>query len=1027
MTDKKNAFKWLIASFFIAAAILSTPLISAFDFDNSKSFTKDNGKGGVLEYGKIEITNAFGFGSKLWTGELRENTKVCYKNCASEIEITIYEKGTLIDDISFYKINGNKRDLTQIKSYEFQIREEITVDNYGCNWKDTGNIYKNGSKEIICNYGVIGSIKEFRSRTYDPKEELAAGTYSLKLTGSKKPSEIIDWVIKTKGVYTDEWAVWGNISSGDTAQVFLETPANNYTLLANPITFNCSAKTLETINVTVGGSTSYKENNGFSLTSGGTDASELAMQFQANYNGQLNNWFTWAGGAFAGDCWIYNGSVYNENQKQYVGAWNGDYCEFTTPFNLIAGNTYWLASEGNHVEKSLVPGAVYPVNRTTVNITNFYAEGWGNQASWCKNIYGVNVTINTASTGAVSRGLINLSLIINNQINFTVTNASAGQNLTLSKSLTTLSPINWTCLACDNDTCGYALENRTLNIEANYPIVNITYPFNNSVIIIFTPTTNLSFNATQTVVDNNLESCWFYNGVTNVSISCNNNTQLNNTGGGDYILYWYANDTIGHLGTAKVNFTVNSIGSAASFSSTVVEGENTTFYLYINATSSATLLANLTYNNTVYPMSVLSSGYNKTFYKTLTAPSVAADTIKPFTINYTINGDKYGNNYSQLVYDIPPMNISAFCSSPSLTFNLLDEENLTSLNGTFEYNFYYGLSNSTVVRTFGKVDNSYTFSLCVNTTINNNWTLGRGEIFYRTTGWVDRRYYVFDGTILTNVTTNITLHDLVAARQTSFKLEVETTSLTPYVNKYASLIRWYPDLNEYRTVDMGLTDEKGETVIHVRTEDVDYRIGIYDRNGSLIKLANPIRMVCLVSPCTYTLKISPTEDDFTSFLNVQYSFTFNETSGIWRFIYSDPSGKINTMNLTIYKDTGTSSYPICSDTITGVSGAVSCNTSLYTGLLKGIVTRAASPEIPFVSKVVNVVSSALKSPFGLWLSLLIIIPIIFIFAFVSPVVAIIGGVIALIPAFYFGSINLAILGGFAILGGIIIHFLKRIG
>ena len=240
-------------------------------------------------------------------------------------------------------------------------------------------------------------------------------------------------------------------------------------------------------------------------------------------------------------------------------------------------------------------------------------------------------------------------------------------------------------------------------------------------------------------------------------------------------------------------------------------------------------------------------------------------------------------------------------------------------------------------------------------------------------------------------------------------------------------MRWYPNLNQYRVVDMGKTDETGSTVIHVRAEDVDYRIGVYYQNGTLIKLADPIRMVCLSSPCTYTLKISPTDVDYTSFMNIQYSLTFNESTGIWSYTFSDPSQRTDTMNLTVYRLTATTDNIICSDSVTGFSGAITCNTSLYTGMLKAEVTREASPKVVFVQKVVNVATSAFKSSFGLWLALLIAIPIIFVSVMVSPIAAIIGGVIALLPAFFFGSVNIGIIGGIAVLGGIIAHFLKRIG
>ncbi len=184
-------------------------------------------------------------------------------------------------------------------------------------------------------------------------------------------------------------------------------------------------------------------------------------------------------------------------------------------------------------------------------------------------------------------------------------------------------------------------------------------------------------------------------------------------------------------------------------------------------------------------------------------------------------------------------------------------------------------------------------------------------------------------------------------------------------------------------------------------------------------------MVCLVSPCTYTLKISPGDTDYTSFLNVDYTLTYNETTGIWSFVFTDTTQTTSEMNLTIYKLTGTSVYPVCSTAVSAYTGALTCNTSAYSGTLKAVAQRSASPPVTIAEKVVSIVTSAFSSSFGLWLSLLIAIPIIFIFAFMTPLGAVIGGVVALIPALYFGAINWAILGGVAVLGGIVLHFLRR--
>ena len=97
----------LVAVLFIIAL---APLASAFEFDNVKSFDKDIGK-----YGKIGITNSFGFGDKLAEYILIDNTNQCLTNCYAEGTATLYSSGYLFTDLRFKdksniftNINSNK-------------------------------------------------------------------------------------------------------------------------------------------------------------------------------------------------------------------------------------------------------------------------------------------------------------------------------------------------------------------------------------------------------------------------------------------------------------------------------------------------------------------------------------------------------------------------------------------------------------------------------------------------------------------------------------------------------------------------------------------------------------------------------------------------------------------------------------------------------------------------------------------------------------------------------------------------------
>lgn len=653
----------------------------------------------------------------------------------------------------------------------------------------------------------------------------------------------------------------------------------------------------------------------------------------------------------------------------------------------------------------------------------------------------VNFTADVTPSGDFNN--TNATLYVWNSTNdliVTTTNVLSGNDTSVTNFLnqgTFIDATNykWNVEGCGlnaTDTlCDYGNSNRTFTIDTTAPVISINYPLPGSNITITELPHNVSFNAS--IEDITLDTCTYWTDEINVNVSYTCNTepivQFNNSG--SHIIYAWANDSTGAVAISSTSFLLNFISVSSYASPTVIEGANSTFYLNVTADQINSVSADLIYNNTEYNFTTITS--NSTFARLerqVTAPLVTSNQLVPYVMNYTIDGDEQtAASGNQIVYNIAPLDVqTTACTDAALQFSLKDEQNFTNLNGTFEYNFAYGTSNNnTLSRTFGSISNTHTFYVCINATISPTWELGDGQVFYQSDGYVERRYYLYEGSTLSNDTNNITLYDLIDSEQTSFKLEVEDTSLNPYIEKFTGLLRWYPQLNEYRVVGMGQTDEKGDTVLHVEAEDVDYRVGVYERNGTLIKLEDPTRFVCLINPCTYTLRISPTDADLTSIFDVDYTFDYNESTSIWSFVYSDSSQRTSGINLTVYKVTGTSTYPICSSASSSYSGAVTCNTSSFSGQLKGVVERSASPAIPLVQKIIQTTSTAFSSQFGLMISLLIGLPIAFVFAMMSPVAAIIGGIISLIPALYLGAVNWTIVGGIAVLGGITMHFLKRVG
>jgi hypothetical protein len=167
--------------------ILLLPMVIAADFDNSKS-TKAIKKGESYsldkkiikynplweKYKPIEINNWFGVGEKLFAGAIVNHTESCGIDCFSIMDVYLTNKGVLIDDIRFYTVDGEKRTEQAIRGYQIYIKDK----------KDEWIFYKIGT-------------------------EVDAGTYEVKLEGQKRPDRTVDWQIKTSGVWTTDWAVWG--------------------------------------------------------------------------------------------------------------------------------------------------------------------------------------------------------------------------------------------------------------------------------------------------------------------------------------------------------------------------------------------------------------------------------------------------------------------------------------------------------------------------------------------------------------------------------------------------------------------------------------------------------------------------------------------------------------------------------------------------------------------------------------------------------------------------------------------------
>ena len=492
------------------------------------------------------------------------------------------------------------------------------------------------------------------------------------------------------------------------------------------------------------------------------------------------------------------------------------------------------------------------------------------------------------------------------------------------------------------------------------------------------------------------------------------------------------------------NRTINIkriVENSVSYDSSTQSTSNETFSINITYVPSDWISSSATinYNGTSYSSTKTAVGNNLILNNSLVVPNALTSTNYDFYWNISLvnaTGTYYFQTatYSQLVQPLQEINVTynnclAGWSS-AFNFTSLIEENLSLINfASISYNFQYGtLGNGTALVSSGTFTDIPSFNICINTT--STYYLGYGEIQYQVTGYSARRFYIFENTRLTNVTIINNLSSLITASSTAFQITATDTGLNPYENHYITLLRWYPDLNSYRTVDMGKTDNQGQTVVNVKVNEVDYRLGLYTPTGVLVKLLNPIRMVCQTTPCIYSLIVDLDETDLTTFLNIQSNLSWNPTTEIFTYIWNDPSQDTTLMNLTVWKDyADRESEIICSTSGTGFTGILVCDVSGETGQLRAEVYRSASPLILIAQKLISLRDDLIDAVGGQTMVLfigLILVMTMALMGVVSPPLVIILSVVGVIPLIFLGGLNFALFIVIGAIAGIILHFLRRI-
>lgn len=391
-------------------------------------------------------------------------------------------------------------------------------------------------------------------------------------------------------------------------------------------------------------------------------------------------------------------------------------------------------------------------------------------------------------------------------------------------------------------------------------------------------------------------------------------------------------------------FTIND----DTWVNNTLEGSIEVFELNVTLTSGKQLsYANLVYNGTNYAgNSINPSGTFYSIKRTLIIPSVNENVNNTFYWNIisTDGSETNSTSHNQSVLNIEFGNCSVY-DSLIYNFSIYDEETQTSLNnGSIEVQFnLYDSSKTNSLLNFSQIYTNVNVNqatICTNLSFSSTTNYSVDVVIkYKsneTTVNYATEYYNLLSDILSNTTVprNIKLYDLKQVDSTEFQLTFRDSNYLLAPNILVYLYRQYVSDNDFKVVEIPLTDSNGQTVLHLVRNDVVYNLVMVDENRNIVATFNKIIAFCqdyTIGQCTINLNAPSTGDNiynYSSNLGISYSSpTYSDTTKLISFNFLSLNLSSILVRMDIIKNGNFGNRSVCSDSLTASSGILTCDVS----------------------------------------------------------------------------------------------------
>lgn len=952
---KKTSYKKPVAALLLLVLILCIAQISTISalelnpFATAKFHEKDLKvidsdflkKDFNSEYGTIRLSKTFFWieTDKIAEYSLIYNTKGCFKNCYLGGKGILYQDGVLFEDANFINIQGKETAL-EYSQYFIKVQEEIF-------WQDPITAI-NSTK-------IIDAWKEYNG------EKLKAGNYEWELRGSKMYNIPIDAIPNAFGKSFDEWAWWDAVNYYEDTTSFNTAVPNAGSASIAPAT-GMRIRAVENVSLfgiiqTTSGAVHpnvcYVMNlSRFVLATGNFAAGNVSCNFTVPYNVTKG-----------GEVYLFVNKTTGTYTQRYKA---------TITLPIIDGNINWTASVNEVLIESttdvqMITHAIYR--------TYFFNEAdYGVMAKKNSPADKLNTTTTTQNFNCSFEAfngvnILNFSIGIWNSSNYATyinTNTTPYNSTNMSYTWVQSLPsgnYNWNCWANNrNDTynsTGGGLLNYTLIIDTIPPSINITYPLSQTYYNNYVYQNNKTIQINWTVSDlNGVGNCILYNGTANNTVTCYVNVSYQNITFGLKNFIFYANDTIGNINSSlsTPTFYYRMFHNNQTYNSVTLEGNNELFSLNFTKNSSIQIsYINLIYNNTAYTGTYSITGDEVYAYKSFIIPSVLSEKNNTFYWNIiTSEGIEVNTTLiNQTVKNIALDNCSTY-TNVLYNFTLKDEEtkeNIVSPTSTdieISLNIYDNSRTVQVINFSQLYKNTNPARICLENQLLNNLNYsgvlnvkysGNKTTNESVTTDYSTEYYNLLNDLITNSTSprNINLYDLKTADTTTFQLIYRDNNYNPAANIMIYLYRQYISDNDYKIVEIPLTDSNGKAILNLVRNDIIYNFVMVNEDNEIVATFNKVTAFCqdyTIGSCSINLN-EPSEADsiynYDDDLGISYSLpTYNNITQIVSFEFMSINLSNVDISIEVIRDSPFGNRSVCTDSLISSTGTLSCNASSIT-------------------------------------------------------------------------------------------------